>query len=361
MTSTSAAGSAREPQSREALVVSALAPGEEAAWDAFVRSRPDSSHYHRAGWARVIRNAFGRRTFYRVARRGAQIEGVLPLVAFAHPLFGRFLVSIPFMNRGGILSGSDEATAALVEDAKRLVAETRSDFCELRHVERALPELPVREKKISMSLPLHDDLDLLWKDVGSKVRNLVRKAEKADLKARHSQGDQDLDAFYDVFVENMRDLGTPVYSGRFFREVFREFPDDVRMTVVEKDGRVAAAGICVAQGGFTEIHWAASRRDMLRSSPNMLLYWECISTAAREGLTEFCFGRSTEDSGPYRFKKQWGAQPTPLHWEYILAPGKELPEINPDNPKYRAAIRVWQRLPMPVTRWLGPPIVRHLP
>jgi hypothetical protein len=159
----------------------------------------------------------------------------------------------------------------------------------------------------------------------------------------------------------MRDLGTPVYAKRFFQEVFREFPADTRLSVVELDGRCAAAGICVTHGRVTEIHWAASSRAHLQLSPNMLLYWEAIAHAADTGLGEFCFGRSTEGSGPYRFKRQWGALPTPLCWEYLLPPGGAKPSLNPDNPKFRLATRVWRKLPLGVTRRLGPPIVRHLP
>ncbi len=343
----------------DALRIEALTPEREEAWDAFVREN-DGSHYLRAGWRRVFLRAFGRKSHYVLARRGDTVEGILPLVSFSSPLFGRFLVSVPFLNRGGIVAVSDDARAALLAEAGRLVQETRSTFCELRHVDRVFLELPVRDAKVSMSLELPDDPDVLWKSVGAKVRNLVRKAEKAGLTPRPGTPD-DLPAFQDVFARNMRDLGTPVYSPRFFREVFREFPDDVSLTIVERDGRVASAGILVESGGFTEIHWAASRREMLRESPNMLLYWQCLSDSVARGLKEFCFGRSTEGSGPHRFKKQWGAQPTRLNWEYVLAPGAELPGLNPDNPKYRMAIETWRKLPLPLTRAIGPSIVRHLP
>jgi lipid II:glycine glycyltransferase (peptidoglycan interpeptide bridge formation enzyme) len=159
----------------------------------------------------------------------------------------------------------------------------------------------------------------------------------------------------------MRELGTPVYDLLFFRELFREFGDDLRLTIVEKDGLASAAGICVTHGQSTEIHWAAARTEHLPFAPNMALYWEAISNAAARGLREFCFGRSTEDSGPYRFKKQWGAEPTRLHWEYVLPPGGRIPAMNPENPKYRLAVALWKKLPLLVTQRLGPMIVRHLP
>jgi FemAB-related protein (PEP-CTERM system-associated) len=276
-------------------------------------------------------------------------------------VFGRYLVSMPYLNRGGILAASPAAAQALLDDARRLVADTRSRYAELRHAAPLDERLPRRAEKVSMTIDVSVGADALWDAVGAKVRNLVRKAEKSGMAAREGDPARDLPAFYDLFAANMRDLGTPVYTGRFFREVLQAFPDSTRLTLVEREGVPAAAGICVGHRGFTEIHWAASRRDLLAASPNMLLYWEAISHAARTGLRTFCFGRSTIDSGPYRFKKQWGALPTPLSWEYLLAEGTELPRLNPDNPKFRIAVSTWKKLPVPLTRILGPPIVRHIP
>jgi FemAB-related protein (PEP-CTERM system-associated) len=348
------------PAARGFLAIDDLSAAGEKTWDAFVDAHPDGSHYHRSGWARVIERSFGQRAIYRMAHGPDGLEGVLPLVAFAHPVFGRSLVSVPYLNRGGILATTDRARRALLEDVARLLQETRSTSCELRHVTPCDPSLPARTNKVSMSLALADP-DTMWKSLDAKVRNLIRKAEKTGLGVRAGDPGRDLRSFYDVFAENMRDLGTPVYARRFFEEVFREFPDDLALTLVEKDGDVAAAGICIAHGGFTEIHWAASRRRWRAASPNMLLYWDAISGAAKAGRAEFCFGRSTEGSGPHRFKKQWGASPTPLHWEYVLAPGASPPGLNPENPKYRIAIRTWQWLPVAVTRWIGPAIAKDLP
>jgi FemAB-related protein (PEP-CTERM system-associated) len=343
------------------IAVEELAPGGEGEWDAFVAAHPGHSHYHRAGWAEVIRAAFGRRPLYRLARAGGRVEGVLPLVSFAHPFFGRYLVSVPFLNRGGLLFTTDRARDALLQEARALLQRTRSSFCELRHVRGIDPSLPARETKVSMGLDLRPGREALWKSIGPKVRNLVRKAERSGLAVREGEPARDLDAFYAVFASNMRDLGTPVYTPRFFRECFRVFPRNLRMNVVEREGHVAAAGICVREGDFVEMHWAASDRRELAHSPNMLLYWDAIGRAVDAGVGEFCFGRSTVDSGPYRFKRQWGAVPTPLRWEYLLAPGGRLPSLNPDNPRFRLATQVWRRLPLAVTLRLGPPIVRHLP
>ncbi|HET9888683.1 MAG TPA: GNAT family N-acetyltransferase, partial [bacterium] len=215
--------------------------------------------------------------------------------------------------------------------------------------------------KVSMSIDISTGTDVLWESIGPKVRNLVRKAEKSGLVVQEGTSSRHVDAFYDVFAENMRDLGTPVYTIRFFREILKVFPDSIRLSLVESGRSVAAAGMCVIHNGVAEMHWAASRRALRAQSPSMLLYWEAIAHFSRRGLRSFCFGRSSEGSGPYRFKKQWGATPQALAWEYSLAPGEQLPRLNPDNPKYRAAVGAWKHLPLGLSRILGPPIVRHIP
>jgi FemAB-related protein (PEP-CTERM system-associated) len=363
-TTATRAASTEERRSRltgAPIAVDGLRAGEEGAWDAFVASRADGCHYQLAGWAAVIERAFGQQPMYRVARRGGEIVGVLPLVFFSNRVFGRYLVSVPFLNRGGVLAESDAASRALLADASELVLSTGADFCELRHVRGVDPTLPAREGKVTMALPLGRSPETVWHELPAKVRNQIRKAEKLGAAVREADPATELSRFYDVFAENMRELGTPVYSRAFFEEMFRAFPGSLRLHVVECEGRIAAAGICVEHAGTIELHWAGARRRFFAYKPNMLLYWGAISRAAAAGLCEFCFGRCTADSGPHRFKKQWGSTETPLRWEYILPPGGKLPRLNPQNPKFRLAIAAWRRLPLKLTRALGPGIVRHLP
>jgi hypothetical protein len=49
-----------------------------------------------------------------------------------------------------------------------------------------------------------------------------------------------------------------------------------------------------------------------------------------------------------------------LHYEYRLVRGKRVPELNPLNPKYRLAIKLWQRLPLSLANRIGPLIARSL-
>jgi FemAB-related protein (PEP-CTERM system-associated) len=329
-------------------------------WDAFVESHPEATAYHAWRWKDVFERAFGHETMYLAAVDGDEVKGVLPLALFSSRLFGRFAVSVPFLNYGGLLVSDSEAASALVERATQVARERRLSHVELRHLSRQCPGLHTRQHKVRMLLQLPADAKRGWEALDRKVRNQVRKAEKAGLTGREG-GEELLAAFYDVFSRNMRDLGTPVYSPEFFRAVLRAFPEQARVFLVEHGATPVAAGITIRHRDGIEVPWASSLREYRADCPNNLLYWQIIRHAIAAGLRVLDFGRSTPNEGTFHFKKQWGAEPSPLYWEYILL-GRAAPaDLSPKNPKYGAAIAVWKRLPVSVTTALGPHIVRSIP
>jgi serine/alanine adding enzyme len=329
-------------------------------WDAFVESHSDATAYHAWRWKHVFENAFGHETMYLAALDGDEVRGVLPLALFRSRLFGRFAVSVPFVNYGGLCASDAAAADALLERAAEIARERRLSHVELRHVSRRCPDLHARQHKVRMLLDLPADGKRAWDALDRKVRNQVRKAEKAGLTAREG-GIELLGAFYDVFSRNMRDLGTPVYSPGFFRAVLQAFPDEARVFLVEHGTTPVAAGITIRHRDGVEVPWASSLREYRADCPNNLLYWQIIQSAIGAGLRVLDFGRSTPNEGTYQFKKQWGAEPSPLYWEYILV-GRAAPaDLSPKNPKFGAAIALWKRLPVSVTTALGPHIVRSIP
>jgi FemAB-related protein (PEP-CTERM system-associated) len=281
-------------------------------------------------------------------------------VLFKTPLFGRFATSMPFLNYGGVLADDARAAEALLAAGIREARAAKAAYLELRHTDRMFDHLAVREHKVSMVLRLQSTVDAQWHAIDRKLRNQVRKAEKSGLRAVVG-GEELLDGFYDVLAQNMRDLGSPVHSARFFRDVLTTFPARSRILAVFKDSTPIAASFVLGHRGSLEVPWASAIRAYNPLCPNILLYWEMLKFAIGHGYTQFDFGRSTPNEGTYNFKAQWGAEPRPLFWEYWLNEGVTLPDRSPKNRKFSAAISLWQRLPVPVTRLVGPMIVRNIP
>jgi FemAB-related protein (PEP-CTERM system-associated) len=329
-------------------------------WNAYVKSRPDASGYHLMEWLDIINRSFGHETCALAAESARGIVGVLPLVIFRSPLFGRFLVSIPFVNYGGILAGTPDAERALLDAAIAEAQQRGAAHLELRHDRRMFPGLAAKRHKVAMTLTLESSIESAWLRLDRKVRNQIRKAEKAALRVEIS-GDTRLPAFYQVFARNMRDLGTPVYGRRFFEEVLHAFPADTRIFTVWLGDRPVAASLVYCHGEICEVPWASSLREFNHLCTNTLLYWNMISFAIRQGCRTFDFGRSTPGEGTYHFKKQWGTEARELVWEYWTASKTDLPDLSPGNPRFGKAIELWRRLPVPMTVLLGPRIVRNIP
>ena len=333
----------------------------ESAWTAYVERHPDATAYHQWGWRRVFERAFGHECVYLAAANRGTVTGVLPIVVFKSPIFGRFGVSLPFVNYGGALADTAVVARELLDAAAREASARGLKHLELRHLApRYAGILPAKQHKVAMTLPLPPQPDALWTALDRKVRNQVRKAEKSQLTAVHG-GPELVPEFYTVFARNMRDLGTPVYAQRFFATILAEFPSAAEIVVVRLGATPVAASFTFRWRAVTEVPWASSLREHRALAPNMLLYWTMLEHAVQTGARTFDFGRSSPGGGTHQFKLQWGASERPLHWEYVLLTRTSAPDQGPQNPKFARVIEAWKRLPVPVTIWLGPHIVRNIP
>lgn len=340
------------------LTVSSAA--DEVEWDRFVRAHPASTGYHLWQWRRIFELAFGHRTEYVAAKRGAVIVGVLPLVVLTSRLFGRFMVSLPFVNYGGILADTEDVRRALLTHAIEFAQRERLSHVELRHRQRMFSDLPVKEHKVAMRLHLPADSEVAWRGLQSNVRNHVRKAQKRALDIRIG-GRELVSDFYGVFARNMRDLGTPVYGRHLFDMILAQFPAAARVFTISVDRRTVAAALTYGYRDAVEVPWSSSLREYRELSANNLLYWTMIEHAIDHGYKVFDFGRSSPGDGPFQFKRQWGALPDQLYWEYGLLGSDTLPDHSPRNPKFRLAINAWKRMPIGLANRLGPHLVRCIP
>lgn len=330
--------------------------GPAAAWDAFVRTQPGWTHFHLAGWRDVIRAVHGHDCPYLAAFDGDRLAGVLPLVRVRSPLFGHYLVSMPFVNYGGPLGGAD-AVRALVAEAARMAAAGGVKLLELRSGEELPVDLAVSHRKITVVLDLvPGDAEKTFASFKGKLRSQIRRPQKEGVTVRF--GADQVAPFYRVFAHHMRDLGTPVQPRALFERLAATFGDDVWFGCAWHGGRPIACGAGFRWNGQFEMTWASALTEFQAIAPNMLLYWAFIERAAQEGVALFNFGRCTPGSGTHRFKLQWGGRDVPLHW-YQAGQAGATP--SPDQAAYAWGPRLWKRLPLPLATALGPRIVRGIP
>ncbi|MHB8952416.1 MAG: FemAB family XrtA/PEP-CTERM system-associated protein [Pirellulaceae bacterium] len=330
-------------------------------WKEYVGGRGEQSLNRCPAWLAVLAHGLKHEPYCIEASVGERLVGLLPLAYVKSLLFGKFLVSLPYLNSGGVLADSDQVSGLLIDRAVELADELRVQHLELRHeVLRPHPALThCLTSKVHMRLALPGSSDDLWKQLHFKVRNKVRKGEKQGFTI-HWGSTELLTDFYDVFSHNMCDLGTPVFSRRLFSAILHEFPGQAELCVVRADGTAVATALLMHGEGVTETPSASSLRAFGTTNVNDWMYWQLLQRAVNRGQCIFDFGRSTIDSNTYVFKKKWGALAHPAVWQYYVRRGTP-GDMRRENGKYDRFISCWQKLPLGLTRLLGPPIVRGIP
>lgn len=339
-----------------------------AAFDVFVRARPDGNAYQLAAWRRSVASAYGYTGQVLAARNGTELVGILPLCKVARPLGRPRWVSLPFCDLGGPLAVSGEVAEALAARARRDVGPAGANGLELRcSAPQGEDEQALAGRKVRMVLGLPDSAAALMQSYPPKLRSQVRKAEKNGLTSEIAAGPGAISEFYDVYSRNMRRLGSPPHSLAWFEAIHGHYSTagDMFIVIVRHEGKAVGAGWVLLCGDSAVIPWASTLADYNSLAPNMLLYWAIQSHLCERGVRQFDFGRSTFGEGTYKFKKQWGALPVALDWREWDAQGVAPVAASPANGSAAASLRplvesAWQRLPLAVTNTLGPKLRRYI-
>lgn len=342
------------------LKVGHAGPSDEETWDGFVASQTAGSYCHAFGWSTIVHRAYRKDIYFLCALEEQDWVGVLPLVHLKGPLAGNRLVSLPYLDQGGILTSSDETFAALEQAAFRLARETGAVGLDFRGPSRVASPAPEESRRFRFLLDLEDSEEKMWQAIGPKVRNQIRKSESSGL-ASSRVGSERLDDFYAIFSRNMRDLGSPVHSRKFFSEIFSAFGSaaGLYLTMDAQESPVAG-GVSIAFGDTVTVPWASSLRSARPACPNHSLYWRILRDARREGAARFDFGRSSVGTGTFHFKKQWRARAEPLQWEFYATDGSAQSEPYLDPRRHSHLAGAWRCLPVSLANLLGPLVRRQL-
>jgi FemAB-related protein (PEP-CTERM system-associated) len=329
-----------------------------ASWDAFVYGCPEATFFHRAGWQKILRQVFRHDTHYLFAQLDGRIEGVLPLAHVNSLLFGNALVSLPFAVYGGVAASTAEVAQALEQQAQQLAQRLGVAHLELRHVQPRHADWPRQELYVTFRKSILADEAANMLAIPRKQRAMVRKGIKNELR---SEIDSNVDRFFMLYADNVHRHGTPALPKRYFQALCSEFGNDCEvLTVSAPDGRALSSVLSFYFRDEVLPYYAGDDLAARDLAANDFKYWELMRRACARGIKVFDYGRSKQGTGPYAFKKNWGFEPTQLHYEYRLYKRDAVPQNNPSNAKYKLMIETWRRLPLGVANWLGPFVVRSL-
>ena len=332
---------------------------ETTEWDAFVRTADEGTPFHLTPWKRAVEQAFGLRAHYLMARRGRTIEGVLPLFEVRGLMGGRALVSVPYAVYGGICALTMAARHALLEAAIELARRRGAAYIELRQKRDQGLGLPTKSRYVTFARTIAKTDEENLEAIPRKQRRMTRQGLKFGLRAEI--GREHIDEFYEIYAHSLHNLGSPVFPRALVAGVHEAFEKESQLLTVWKDDRMVAGVMTLFFEDQVLPYYGGAYRDAFAYAVNDFMYWELMRYSAARGYRVFDFGRSREGTGPYDFKRHWGFEPVPLPYQYVMMHGQPLPDLSPSNPKFELAQRVWKRLPLGVTKVLGPWLTRYLP
>ena len=357
------------------IKVSLATENDRNRWDDYVNKHPQASPYHLFAWGMAVENTYKHQCVYLFAERDGYVVGISPLVLMGGLLFlTGSLCSLPFCDLGNSLYDDEDVKQALINEIIKIAKQKGINHVDLResgstllsdenmkNAERSA-DSQYAKCKARMLLSLPDSAEALLTSFKSKLRSQIRKAEKNGIAYREGRSEQDINDFYSVFTENMRQLGSPTHSRAWFENIVRHYKDNMLIGIVSLENQVVGGAIILFVGNTVTVPWASTLPAYNKYSPNMLLYWNLLKYAADHGYGQFDFGRSTIGEGTYKFKKQWGAKPMPLAWKILDSDGNQIAEqAGGGNSKIRPVIEnIWRKLPLAMTVFIGPVLRKHI-
>lgn len=341
------------------LQVGPLEPGSESRWDEFVRAHPLGSPFHLLAWKRAIEATFGYKPYYLQAADQAGVRAVLPLFLVRNLLQGKVLLSVPFAVYGGVLAADEEARDAVRTALEGLARSLAVDHTELRNgwPEQKLGYAPV-DRYVTFTQQMADTPELILEAIPRKTRRMVRKSIDNGFVARQTR---EIGPFEDLYLANLRKLGTPAFPHRHFVNLLRQFGEEASIREVVLDGRVVAAVFTFFFRDQILPYYGAADSALNELAPSNFMYYEQMCWAREQGYRTFDFGRSKKESGSHHFKVHWGMLERELPYEILLGRRKQMPDFSPKNPRFEWAIELWRKVPLPLHRALGPWLIRLVP
>ncbi|NIA29604.1 MAG: FemAB family PEP-CTERM system-associated protein [Actinobacteria bacterium] len=330
-------------------------------WDRFIDSRENGTVLHKSIWKRIIEETFHYKSCYFLTEDEGEIKAVLPLFHIKSHFAGNSLISSPFAVYGGVLAENKEAERAILASVRKFSHEINADYVELRQLDSLDDEqLQTRDSLYcTFKKPLLPTFDENFANLPKEARRMVRKGIKNGLTATFDINR--LDEFYNIYAASVRHLGTPVFSKKLFKNCVEEFQDNVDLLIISQNNKPIAGVLSFYYRDTVLPYYGGSLPEARAASPNNFMYWSLMERARERGAKYFDFGRSKIGTGAAKFKQHMGFEPAALPYQYYMKNGNDLPDNNPMNPKFKFAINLWKRLPLGLTKWVGPSIVKHFP
>lgn len=339
------------------VIVRFVRSSDEFAWTKFVNESNDATAFHQWGWQQVISQVHKHENKSLVALRGSDVVGLLPLFRNKTVFFGHSFSSSPFCPYGGPIGLDNQVREKLTQFALADSTSEGARFLELRHLNNPVEGAQTQDVYVTFRKTLDADHEKNMLAIPRKQRAMVRKGIQNNLIAEEGS----VREFFELYQDNIHRHGTPGSPMVFFEAMQQFLPNSSEVLVIRSPaGKVLSAVFSLYFKNEVLPFYAGDLTEARSLAANDFKYWALMQRAVDKGARIFDYGRSKKGTGPFSFKKNWGFEPTQLHYQYHGLNGNSIPENNPLNPKYKLMISVWRKLPKFIVSAVGPVVVRGL-
>jgi FemAB-related protein (PEP-CTERM system-associated) len=344
------------------IVVDALTADTCSEWDAYVRSARNGLPLHLSGWRQVMHKTYGYETRYLMARSGQRIVGVLPLFLLPSRLTGKRGMTMP----GGLCADNEAAAVSLLETGLQIAVADGVDRLLVQDSRQNWPDnWQAESQHVYWLVNLGASEEELWRGLDGNIRRQVRKAKRNNLEIEIGRDEMLLEPFYNMFSQFTHQAGTPVFSRAFLQNVVDTFPGGYNITLVRHEDQPIAGYFQVEMGPTVYGMWGAALPATRKLRPAYLALWEIMRDAVNNGFTYLDMGRSPAEANASKFKGQWGGKSSPVYQTIIMSNENEhsksmTSQVQSDE-RFQLFMQIWPRLPLSLTRYLGPKLRWHVP
>lgn len=324
------------------------------------RKRILNSHFfHSIEWMSLVNETLGVEYKIAILQENNETVASIPFAFYRNFIKGPCAIPLQFSG----YYGSIVANSNLY---KKKIMNHFFQYCERKKLYTQIPEInsidgykshsgySIYKIELKNNLPVEEQI---LSYASKRTRGYIKSAINSNLKS-FVGGLELIDEFYFIYLQNMKELGTPPLPESYFKKIIEYLPK-VSKVILVKDHKKVCSGMFIMQISEKELFTPiiCTPRLYQTGQSSHLIYLKAAEEAQNFGCSIVNFGRSIDGGGPALFKKRYGLKASPL---FIYSPNKKWKVTDPNNTNWRYAIEIWKRLPIFLTKLAGKILAKHV-
>ncbi len=325
----------------------------------YKRRTKDAHIFHSLEWMKIIKQTFNINHKVAILRENGHIVASMPFIKYRNLIKGHCALPLHF-------SGYYNSIVANNDTSKSKLLSLFFDYCENFKLYTQVPEVnKIKDFKnftgySFYKMQLKNDSpaeEQFLFNANKRIRNYTKNALKSNL-VSYTGGLKFLEKFYTLYLQNMKEVGTPPLPKIYFKNIMEYFPNIAKIILVKNDKQVCS-GMLILKVSKSELFspFICTPRFYKVGHSSQFIYLQAAINAQNLGCSIINFGRSIDGSGPALFKHRLGLKAIPM---LMYSPYKNWMVTDPNKTTLRYAVAIWKKLPIALSKLGGMLLAKHV-